>query len=367
MQKRHFSLLVLLFCFFSCKEKAKEVSNTLKQTDTVRKAIVEEPKKDSLPKADTLPEKGIFKQVKDIKYFPKTAFVNTLESDLVGKKNNIYAATMAFAWDRIREVLKDSLSIAPKYKALIALHSTKSYRGSLLKNEIDIKTKIEQDRIKVRTYFRKSLPFISDFRKDVPLTFQHKKVKAFGLGRHRNNIKVLYYKDDTEFVIQLITKDENQALIVAKGIKNTSSFASALAELDKKIDFGEKEKKIEAQRWKYKIEYEDRLAVPFLNFNIEHDDKTLLGSEFRTSSDPYTITEAYQQVAVKLDEKGAEAESEARMTVSKGLHDAIKIAEKPHPKNLIFDSPFLLIAKRKEASHPYLALWIQNTELMEME
>ena len=41
--------------------------------------------------------------------------------------------------------------------------------------------------------------------------------------------------------------------------------------------------------------------------------------------------------------------------------------EKPKPKKLVFDKPFLILLKRTNAKNPYFGLWTTNTELMTKE
>ena len=41
--------------------------------------------------------------------------------------------------------------------------------------------------------------------------------------------------------------------------------------------------------------------------------------------------------------------------------------EKPKPKKMIFNRPFLILLKRAESKNPYFGLWIANTELMTKE
>jgi len=44
--------------------------------------------------------------------------------------------------------------------------------------------------------------------------------------------------------------------------------------------------------------------------------------------------------------------------------EEIEEIEKPKPKKMIFDKPFLILLKRKDAKNPYFGLWNTNTELM---
>jgi len=55
----------------------------------------------------------------------------------------------------------------------------------------------------------------------------------------------------------------------------------------------------------------------------------------------------------KLDEKGAMVKSTSMMAAA-----AI-------PKQLIYDRPFLIYLKDKNAKWPYFVMWVDNPELME--
>ena len=78
---------------------------------------------------------------------------------------------------------------------------------------------------------------------------------------------------------------------------------------------------------------------------------------------PYEIVVAYQRTALLLDEAGAEIESEAYMA-TEAAEAPPENVEEPQPKRLVFDRPFLLVMKRKEAEHSYFVAWIVNEELM---
>jgi serine protease inhibitor len=116
--------------------------------------------------------------------------------------------------------------------------------------------------------------------------------------------------------------------------------------------------------WKYSLEMQsDELLIPKFSFNIETNYNSLEGSEFKMGDKPYLIEEAYQRTAFLLDEEGAKAESVAEETVV--TEEAIEPVEKPHPKKLHFNKPFLVILKRKDSPNPYFAMWVENTELMQ--
>ena len=69
-----------------------------------------------------------------------------------------------------------------------------------------------------------------------------------------------------------------------------------------------------------------------------------------------------QRTAFVLNEKGAEVESETIMAVTDSTS---AVMERPQPKNLIFDKPFLILLKRTDSKNPYFAMFVANNELME--
>ena len=68
------------------------------------------------------------------------------------------------------------------------------------------------------------------------------------------------------------------------------------------------------------------------------------------------IVLAMQSIRFRLDENGAVLKSEA----------AVKVADKPlkKPRQLIFDKPFLILLERHGAEQAYIALWVDNPELL---
>lgn len=379
MNKIIISILLLVLSFLgACSNKSQQ--NAAKEKQKADSIAVHEAAKKAAHSADSLAQvaqlaakesnenpiqKTLLPKVKPLANFAKTTFVNTLESPLISKKNNIYAASLLFAWDEVRKTIKSPITVSPEYQALVLLNNSKTYQGVLQKNEIDTKVTVNKDTIRASAYFKKSLPFVHEFWSNRELIFDNHKVKAFTWGSYRDrSVKILYYKNDNNFVMQLYTEDREQEVILAKGISKNVSFESSLNELNQKIKIGVAESKNEAQKWKYKIIREDVLFVPNLSFNIENKDKILEDNKFMAGVTPYTVLSVSQQIAVLLNEKGFEASSNSEViTVKGGIDDAMR--EKPHPKYLIFDKPFLLIAKRKSAANPYLAMWIENSELME--
>jgi len=99
------------------------------------------------------------------------------------------------------------------------------------------------------------------------------------------------------------------------------------------------------------------LQIPKITFNITHLFTEIVGKHLLNRGfEKYFIAQALQATKFKLDETGADLSSEGFMDMSLGLNW--------EPRRFIFDKPFLLCLKEKQAHYPYLAVWIGNSELL---
>ncbi len=107
------------------------------------------------------------------------------------------------------------------------------------------------------------------------------------------------------------------------------------------------------------------MVIPKFNFNIETNYSKLEGAYFNANNRIFQVEYAKQRTAFLLDESGAEIESEAEIEVtSEAIEEEL---EKPKPKKMIFNIPFLILLKRTDAKNPYFGLWTTNSELMMKE
>lgn len=134
-------------------------------------------------------------------------------------------------------------------------------------------------------------------------------------------------------------------------------------EIEKLNELGKTEKKNEKTSWKYYFNEEDIVLIPKFNFNIETNYTNLEGNKFNSINQNFQIESAWQRTAFILDESGAEIESEAEIEVAS--EEVEKEYQKPKPKKMIFNKPFLILLKRTDAKNPYFGLWTTNSELME--
>ena len=174
-------------------------------------------------------------------------------------------------------------------------------------------------------------------------------------------LKIIYYKNDENFIIKLLPKDKNHEIILFKTEEKFASIFEMIQEIDNLTDLANTQKKDDNLYWKFQFREEDELIIPKINFNIKTNFPKLEGNIYNGFDSQYTIKSIIQRTAFLLDESGAEIESDAEIAVAASEEP---IAEKPKPKHLLFDKPFLLLLKRTNSKNPYFGLWNSNAELM---
>ena len=308
-----------------------------------------------------------FTEVKKLSDYKNTQFIPTLENEISDSKNSIYCATLLFAWDEIRKEINSPLSIPSKFTELNLLNSSTSFSDVLENNEYESSIEINGNSIIAKAEFDKSLPFEHELQNlSNKLTFNNQKVAAFGLiglctYEQFQNIKIIYYKNDSNFIVKLLPKEKEHEVILLMSEKKFNSISEMNKEIERLTEIGKKEIKNNKINWKYYYKEDDQLIIPKFNFNIETNYDSLEGNKFSSENENYNIERAFQRTAFKLDQSGAIIESEAEIEV---VVEEIEEIEKPKPKKMIFDKPFLILLKRKDAKNPYFGLWNTNTELM---
>lgn len=312
-----------------------------------------------------------FSEVKKVSEYKNTQFIPTLEHKISNDKNSVYCATLLFAWDEIRKQINSPLTISDNYSDLKMLDNSASFKNVLKSDEYNVSGEIDGDLIKARAEFNKSLPFelkLQSFTNK--LTFDGQKVSSFGINGYDsyeqlNIVKIVYYKNDNNFIIKLIPKDKEHEIILFKTDQTFNSIAEMTTKIEKLTKIGKTEKNNEKISWKYSYKEEDIVIIPKFNFNIETNYTTLEGNKFNSNKQAFQIERAWQRTAFILDESGAEIESEAEIAVAcEAIEEEF---EKPKPKRMIFDKSFLILLKRTENKNPYFGLWTTNTELMTKE
>jgi len=308
-----------------------------------------------------------FTEVRNLSEFEKTDFIPTIEHKISSERNSVYCVTLLYAWNEIREIINHPLEIPEENYDLTLVNASKSFIDVLKSNEYTVSGKVDDELITARAEFSKSLPFETKLKSfNDKLVFKGQSVASFGVTGYSDYeklkiVRIVYYKNDNNFIIKLLPKDKNHEILLFKTEDTFNSMSEMVAEIEKLTKIGETEKKNEKLSWKYYYADEDEVVIPKFNFNIETNYSTLEGSKFKTKKTGYQIETAWQRTAFILDESGAEIESEA---VMEACVEEEEDYEKPKPKKMIFDSSFLTLLKRTDSKKPYFGLWTTNSELM---
>jgi hypothetical protein len=301
----------------------------------------------------------VFNTVDTLTSLNQTNFVTTLESSISKRENSIYAGTMLFAWNEIKEEINDSI-INIESKKLRLMNASNSFRNVLNSDEYKTTIEVIRNTIKATAHFKIGLPFyepLTEFRK--PFLFKNSEVKSFGFKGDDRTGRIAYYKNDKDFAIRLLPDNSEHEIILIKVKSKKPTLLKYYTDYEKKRTNFEND----TVWWKHKFMNEDVVQIPFVEFNIYKDYNTIVGSIFSTITNRvFKVIEANQKTAFILNEKGASAESYSVIMVCEAAGEIN--FEKPKPKHMVFDTDFVIFLKRKDAAFPYFGAYIVNDELM---
>ena len=295
-------------------------------------------------------DESVFPKVKSVTEFEKTDFVPTLESCFSTENNIIYGATIPLAWNEIKKEIGTPLNDFTS-KELEKLNDIKSFLHVLKEDEYETSVEVDGNEIKAKAYFRKSLPFEEPLTKfDDGLGFGKSKVESFGFLGYCSYSRINYFINENDFSVSLYPKNKEHEIILIMNQNKKNELS----------DFTEYLKKFKSQK-KERVHFndDDKVEIPIIEFNLEKTFEQFLGSKFRSELTEFEVSEAYQRNAFILNENGAEVESEAEFAVEASVE-----FEKSKPKMMIFNKPFVVFLKRKDAENPYFGVYIANEELL---
>lgn len=185
--------------------------------------------------------------------------------------------------------------------------------------------------------FNKKFDTFNDKFKDI------KNVEYFGIIKEsnliRNQIKVYYYNNENDFAIKLITKNNDEVIV----IKNPKG------ETFEEIYNNIKDKQTT------NFNSDDNFMMPKIDFNVLREYSELENKEIETIDGIYTIEKAIQSIKFSLDEKGGKVKSEAGMDVKFET-----TASDKKIRNFYVDDTFALFLKESNKDKPYFALRVDD-------
>ncbi|MBN2191742.1 MAG: hypothetical protein JW751_02905 [Polyangiaceae bacterium] len=192
---------------------------------------------------------------------------------------------------------------------------------------------------------------------DHGLRFEGVPVAGFGVWREgsdgiqearRRQVLVHDYRGPSDFVIELRAGDGQDQIIVARAPPAETlgeTIRLALSRRDRLADTPD-----------VALGHEDELVVGCLDFRVLRSFEELVGRPVQNPSlSGYSLDEARQNVHFTFDEQGAVVDSQAAIACF-GLP--------PSGRTFLCNGPFLVLLLRRGHPRPYLAVWVENRELL---
>ncbi len=168
-------------------------------------------------------------------------------------------------------------------------------------------------------------------------------VKYFGIIKDNNEIrdqiKVYYYNDENDFAIKLITKNNDEVIVIKNPKGETFEEIYNNIKGKETTDFNS----------------DDNFMMPKIDFNVLREYNELENRKIETVDGIYTIEKAIQSIRFSLDEKGGKVKSEAGMDVKFET-----TASDKKIRNFYVDDTFALLLKESNKEKPYFALRVDD-------
>lgn len=161
----------------------------------------------------------------------------------------------------------------------------------------------------------------------------------------RNQVKVLYYNSKENFAIKLLTK-QNDEVIIVKGAKENNFYDIYQSVMKQKEEY----------KGEIYFNEKDKLKIPNIQFKVKEEFEELEGQEFKLwNEESYQITNALQTIEFELDKAGGKVKSEAGLGLTNSCIDLTK-----EPREFIVDDSFTIFLQEREKSLPYLAARVDD-------
>lgn len=241
-------------------------------------------------------------------------------------------------------------------------------------------SKTAPDGFRVYTYLEKRMPFAQEFERladgaafrtekgEAPVAaFGVVPEKGYGLGTpvFAKQVRILDYVNDEDFIVELTTNGPQRDRVLLAKIEPESTLRRTWEAVQSRID--------SPHQWHDRphLMSVEPLVAPVLLFNLRRDFEELIGATLDLPNsflDGYYIDEAWQNIRLRLDERGADFVSEAEVMIVGEFGDTDAPGPPPpRPRRFVFDRPFLIVLREEQAVEPYFIGWIGNADLMERE
>jgi len=178
-------------------------------------------------------------------------------------------------------------------------------------------------------------PIYQDIQKQVQIlyTYSDPNTDPHGVELEEFAIDLCRYSEPYRIVVAVVEKKDT--------LQNTFDYVSyKIAEYQKTDPL-------------CKFDKTDEVFLPEMFWKIDHRFEELIGKLLDNENyKGWPIIEALQQIKFSLDRSGAFLESQSVLAIA-GI-----------PRAFVFDEPFLIYMKKRDAENPFFVMWVDNAELL---
>jgi hypothetical protein len=183
----------------------------------------------------------------------------------------------------------------------------------------------------------------------------------------RDQVRVLFagnYVGETpgEFALD-VSKATQPSQIILAVLPRRGTLAESIADLERKTAEFDRNAFVENDFDPHALNAGECMQVPAMHWRIQHSFKELVGPDrllLNGCCNDMFVTHARQQIEFRLDSGGAFGSSTA---YAKAAAAWPKGTQRPHSQ-FLFNRPFLVCVKKRDARHPFLVMAIDNANLL---
>jgi hypothetical protein len=323
----------------------------------------------------------------DSRKLRRTVIVPTLDTPIPEQKSAIWCLSFQVAWSRLKELEKEPLQLEGAEEVCSRLNAAEPSEDDMTPDmyvaeagrlEGGLRDRIRQ--VMAEKFPRAQVPTLpgqgtaafcyleADLRYPLPYDERpHARFRETDRGLvpiHAHGVREssgselrrqpeLLFRDVGEhgearwFALDLC-KDSSPHQLIAAKIPRQNTLVEMLADVDRRI--------ADSKNQPSELRSGDDLLVPDMRWLIEHHFQELEGKKsVNPASAGQPLLVAYQVIDFKMDRRGAVVKS-----LGAPMKDRAKGTYGYH-----YDTAYLLYMKQRGAKHPFLAIWIDNAELLQ--
>ena len=211
----------------------------------------------------------------------------------------------------------------------------------------------DKNKLFIYAMLKKDFQFLQAFDKLQDAQFGNNPtlVKYFGINDRSNkklykNVNVLFYNNDSDFAVKLLTKDKDEVILYKTDEDKT--FDQYYADITQKTSKYKGNKKFEKK---------DELMVPEINLYQETSFPDVEGREIKRTN--FQIDKTIETVDFKMNNEGVKLKSEAAMMVR-----MTSLMPEDMGRQFYFIDDFVLFLVEKGQITPYYAMKVSDVETL---